>query len=88
MKTKTLKLITLLVMVIVGLSACSKSTKETTDSFILPEGLKDCKLYNMYNGWTNVQVMRAKLGNNHQLPVRKNYNFYHSLRRTIEGGQD
>lgn len=41
------------------LTGCSKETVETTDTIILPEGLKDCKLYRVSDGFNTIKIMRC-----------------------------
>lgn len=39
---------------------CSKRTSESSDEFVLPDGLKDCKVFRMDNGrMTHVIVVRC-----------------------------
>lgn len=46
--------ITLILCLLV--TACNPSTKESTEDYVLPQELKDCKVYRMSNGQS---VMRA-----------------------------
>lgn len=45
----------------IGLAACSPSGKEVTGNFpIMPEGLKDCKIYDLQSdGGSHVRVVRC-----------------------------
>jgi intein/homing endonuclease len=40
-----MKKIILILITLVSFMACSKKTQEYTDSFLLPEELKDCKIF-------------------------------------------
>lgn len=40
------------------LIACTPSTKEST-GFIMPEGLKDCKVFSLFDGITRIYVTRC-----------------------------
>lgn len=56
-----MKLLTVLLALV--LAACEAKTKEAT-GFILPEGMKDCKIYSMYNGY-NITVVRCPNSSTH-----------------------
>lgn len=51
--------ITLLIAVAAILMGCSPSTTERTDSYNMPQELKDrgCRIYNMYDGFSNISVL-------------------------------
>ena len=40
----------ILILITLLLLSCSKETTEHSDEYILPEGLKDCKVYTMVGG--------------------------------------
>lgn len=44
---------------LVVLSGCERSTSERTDDFILPEGLKHCKIYKLSNGISHMKVVHC-----------------------------
>lgn len=48
-----------LLFIVIFLSACSPSTTERTDSYNMPQELKDrgCRIYNMYDGFSNISVL-------------------------------
>lgn len=47
-------LVTLSIGLFVG---CSAETKTVTDSFILPSELSHCKVFNLYDGMSNMKVV-------------------------------
>ncbi len=53
-----MKRITLILLTIFTLAGCESRTTEV-HSFILPEGLKDCKIYDMNNGLRRIIVVRC-----------------------------
>lgn len=50
---------TVLLLSIILLFGCEKSTQETTDNYILPEGLKHCKIYSLDNGGSSITVLHC-----------------------------
>lgn len=60
--TKKMFMIMAAVLAMGALSGCEKETKDTTNNYVLPEGLQDCKIYNMRNtGGSNITVVRCPL---------------------------
>lgn len=60
--TKKMLMIMISILAMGALSGCEKETKDTTNNYILPEGLQDCKIYNMRNtGGSNITVVRCPL---------------------------
>lgn len=53
-----MKRISLILLTIFALAGCESRTTELHD-FILPEGLKDCKIYFMTNGVNHVTITRC-----------------------------
>lgn len=50
----------LIALSLVAMLGCSKHTSESSDEFVLPDGLKDCKVFRMDNGrLTQVIVVRC-----------------------------
>lgn len=50
----------LIALSLVAMLGCSKQTSESSDEFVLPDGLKDCKVFRMDNGrMTHVIVVRC-----------------------------
>lgn len=49
----------IIAFLMVGLVGCEKSTKEISGAFVMPEELKDCKMYSLLNGVTRVIVVRC-----------------------------
>jgi hypothetical protein len=47
--------LTLLTLTLATLAACTPESKEITSSFVLPEGLKDCKAYVLKDG--NIKIL-------------------------------
>lgn len=53
-----MKRISLILLAIFALAGCEPRTVELHE-FILPEGLKDCKIYHMTNGLSYITVTRC-----------------------------
>ena len=52
--------IAMIILAVGVLSACTPNTTEETSSYVLPEGLKDCKVFVMQaNGLSRITVVRC-----------------------------
>jgi len=48
----------MMMLVVVLMSGCTPQTTQN-NSFILPQELSDCKVYDLYNGYRNLTVIRC-----------------------------
>lgn len=61
---KRIIFMTLAIVISLLLSSCEKSAKETTEDYILPDGLKDCKIFDLRDAsGSYLRVVRCPLSN-------------------------
>ena len=48
-----------IIVALMALSGCGKSASDTTSYWVLPEGLKDCKIFSLQNNLSYMNVVRC-----------------------------